>query len=138
VAQGRRERKEENGGWDQLEAQGGWLLREVRRSGESKKYYIINTDPRVQWGPLGVCVERTTILQQPPSVDFPTTRASQPSFLLLFLRESFSSLSLSFSLLYQLFLSRPLVPVLSFEPFSRRGYLRNIYLDNLTRLIYRA
>lgn len=30
-------------------------------------------------GPLGVCVERTTILQQSPSVDFPTTRASQPA-----------------------------------------------------------
>lgn len=28
-------------------------------------------------GSLGVCVERTTILQQPPSVDFPTIRASQ-------------------------------------------------------------
>lgn len=42
----------------------GWLLREVRRSGESKKYYIINTDPRVQWGRLGVCVKRA---RHPPA-----------------------------------------------------------------------
>jgi len=29
-------------------------------------------------GPLGVCVERTASLPQPPSVDFPTTRAKPP------------------------------------------------------------
>jgi len=45
----------------------GWLLREVRRSGESKKYYIINTDPRVQWGCSG-CLRGAQ--RQPPATSF--------------------------------------------------------------------
>lgn len=85
-------------------------------------------------GPLGVCVERTTTLHQPPSVDFPTIRASQPPlpFPLLPTRK------ILVFLLRQLFPTHPFAPVPPCEPFSRRGYLRNIYLDNLTRLIYRA
>lgn len=73
-------------------------------------------------GPLGVCVERTTILQQPPSVDFPTTRASQPPS-----TSSFSyanSLSLFFANSFLLTLSRPYHPV----SLSAAGGTLGIYI----------
>lgn len=79
VTQGERERKEGGRKEDQLGAQGGWLLREERRSGESKKYYIINTDPRVQWGrwvsAWSALPSSTSLLL---SISQPSERASHP------------------------------------------------------------
>lgn len=65
-------------------------------------------------GSLGVCVERTTILQQPPSVDFPTTRASQQP----------SPAPFSYAKAFRLSFSLASLPTLSFSPFRARTTLR--------------
>lgn len=111
VAQGGRKRKGNYGGWDQLRAQGGWLLREVCRSGESKKYYIINTDPRVQWG------RWVSAWSAPPSSSSFLLSISQPP-------EQASHPSPPFSPAKAPRLSLSPLPTLSSSPFRARTTLR--------------
>jgi len=69
--------RERNGSTRSLRGRAKGVIVKVRRFGESKKYYIINTDPRVQWGRWGSTWSAPFLI---PFVDFPTIRRNEPSY----------------------------------------------------------
>lgn len=113
-----RERKVEKGRAGINSKPRGWLLREVRRFGESKKYYIINTDPRVQWGRLCWCAPPP--LSSSRSLLLSIFQATHPPLAKtpLFLRTTFS---FSSSTLFRAHTNPR-------EPFRRRGGTSGIYI----------